>query len=79
MLKNYTVIITSDHGGGGGYGRNSHGSSSPEDMTIPFFIMGDGFEKGKQLEGISIIDVAPTIAVLLGVSVENDWMGKSIC
>ena len=35
-------------------------------MTIPMFFYGRCFEKGKQLEGLNLMDLAPTIASLMG-------------
>ena len=79
LPDDYTVIITADHGGGGYNGNNAHGSTSPVDMFIPMIIIGDGFDAGASLDGdISILDVAPTIADLLGVDAESYWAGHSL-
>lgn len=71
---NYTVIITSDHGGHD-FG---HGSEMKEDMTIPLFIVGDKFAKGRNLGPISILDIAPTITGLLDVATPSYWQGSAI-
>ena len=79
LPENYTVIITSDHGGGGDYGINDHGSTNPVDMTIPMFIIGDGFEPETVISSdVSILDVAPTVVAVLGVEEEKYWVGKSL-
>ena len=78
LPEEYVVIITSDHGGGGGYGDKSHGSSQEVDMTIPFFIIGDEYECGRVLNEISILDVAPTVADILEVEAECYWSGNSV-
>lgn len=70
----YTVIVTADHGGHD----RTHGTELPEDMTIPMFFIGPAFEADKKLSGISLIDIAPTIADIMGVSVPQEWEGKSI-
>ena len=70
----YTVIIISDHGGNG-FG---HGSDSPEDMTIPLFIIGEDFTPGENLGALSILDVAPTVLELLEVIPPEYWQGKAI-
>lgn len=70
----YTVIITADHGGHD----RAHGSLLPEDMTIPMFFIGPAFEPGKKLSGISLLDLAPTIAHIMGVSPAMEWEGKSL-
>ena len=70
----YTVIITTDHGGHD----RIHGTELPEDMTIPMFFIGPDFEAGKKLFGISLLDIAPTIVDLMGVPAAQEWEGKSI-
>ena len=49
-----------------------------EDMTIPMFFYGTQFVSGKELSGISILDIAPTIADIIGVSPAKEWEGKSL-
>ena len=70
----YTVIITADHGGHD----RSHGSDMPEDMTIPMILRGDAFKAGEEIHGVSILDVAPTVADVLGVPAAREWEGKSL-
>lgn len=70
----YTYIITADHGGHD----RTHGSEMPEDMTIPMFFCGENFEKGKEIENVSILDIAPTITSLLGLAPDEDWEGNSL-
>lgn len=70
----YTVIVTADHGGH----ERRHGTDMPEDMTIPMFFCGKQFEKGRELSGISILDIAPTIADILEVPRPREWEGKSL-
>ena len=70
----YTVIITADHGGHD----RMHGTDLDEDMIIPMFFIGTEFEKNKEIEGVSILDIAPTIAKVMGFSPEPEWEGKSI-
>ena len=64
----YRVIIMADHGGH----ERSHGSTLPEDMTIPFFFIGSEFEAGKEIAGVSLLDIAPTIAAVMGIEPEAD-------
>lgn len=70
----YAVIVMADHGGHD----RMHGTTLPEDMTIPVIAYGKPFEAGKRLEGISILDIAPTIVTLLDVEIPRDWEGKSL-
>ena len=51
----------------------------PEDMTIPLFFYGKDFPKGEMIEDdISLLEIAPTIAKLLGISAEPEWEGKPV-
>ena len=68
----YTVIVTADHGGH----ERTHGTDMPEDMTIPMFVRGNGYEVGETLNDAGILDLAKTIAAILGVSPSSDWEGK---
>jgi predicted AlkP superfamily pyrophosphatase or phosphodiesterase len=70
----YTVIVTADHGGHD----RTHGSDLDVDMIIPMFFFGRDFEAGKELSGISILDLAPTIADIMQVPAAREWEGKSI-
>ena len=50
----------------------------PEDMTIPIFFCGKQFEANKELEGVSILDIAPTIADVMNIPTAGEWEGKSL-
>jgi len=70
----YTIMVTADHGGHD----RSHGTEIPEDMLIPLIISGKRFEAQELPETVSILDIAPTVAALLGVQTDPDWEGKSL-
>lgn len=70
----YTVIVTADHGGH----ERSHGTDMPEDMTIPMIFLGEEFEAGRELSDVSILDIAPTVAEVMGVPAAREWEGKSL-
>jgi len=70
----YSIIVSADHGGH----ERTHGMEMPEDMTIPMFFLGEQFEAGKELKDISLLDLAPTIATLMGIPSVREWEGKSI-
>lgn len=70
----YHLIVTADHGG---HDRD-HGSRMVEDMTIPMIFYGPSFPAGEQLRELSIKDIAPTVASLLGMRCPPQWEGKSI-
>ena len=74
MPAEYSLIITADHGGHD----RTHGDTCPEDMTIPMFFLGDAFEPGKELDHISLLELAPTIAKLMGVAPVREWEGRSL-
>lgn len=75
LPESYTLIVVADHGGHD----RSHGTDKPEDMTIPVMIAGPAFEKDKELENVSIKDIAPTVVKLLGVTPAKEWEGKPLC
>ncbi|MBE6771939.1 MAG: hypothetical protein E7547_07350 [Ruminococcaceae bacterium] len=70
----YTYIITADHGGHD----RTHGSDMPEDMVIPVIIKGKGFDAGKILENVNIMDIAPTVTKILGVTPDEEWEGRAL-
>lgn len=74
MPSEYSLIITADHGGHD----RTHGDTCPEDMTIPMFFLGNAFEPGRELENISLLDLAPTIASLTGAARVREWEGRSL-
>ena len=69
-----SLIVTADHGGQ----ERSHGYDTPECMTIPIIMCGPRFEANKALPQLSIKDIAPTIAALLGIPAPGDWEGTSV-
>ena len=70
----YTIVITADHGGHD----RGHGENIPEDMTIPMFFIGKEFPKAVQLHGLTLLDLAPTIADLMGIPKVREWEGTSV-
>ena len=70
----FHVIVIADHGGH----ERTHGTEMPEDMTIPVFLRGQGFEPGRELEGVSIKDIAPTVCKLMGVPIPDEWEGNAL-
>lgn len=70
----YTVIVTADHGGHD----RTHGTALAEDMTVPMFYFGKAFPPGKGFSGGSILDIAPTVAKLMGVPCSPEWEGAAL-
>ena len=70
----YSVVIMADHGGHD----RSHGTTMPEDMTVPLMIYGKGVKSGENLENVSLLDIAPTICDILGIGSDPEWEGRSL-
>lgn len=68
-------IVHSDHGGH----ERTHGTESPEDMTIPWIAAGPGIKRGYTIDQpVSLLDTAPTIAHLLGLEPHSNWEGRIV-
>ena len=70
----YSIVIMADHGGHD----RSHGSTMPEDMTIPFFFYGKDFVAGEMAQPVSLLEIAPTIVKMMGIEPDSDWDGHAI-
>lgn len=69
------IIIHADHGGHD----RTHGTTRPEDMTIPWMIAGPKIKRGYQIQQpVSLLDTAPTVAWLLDVPVHEHWEGQPV-
>lgn len=71
---NYTVIVTSDHGG---HGRD-HGSDDLRDTTIPWIVWGRGVLPGQINGPVHTYDTAATALWLLGVAPAGGTMGHPV-
>lgn len=70
-----TVLVQSDHGGHD----RTHGTDSAEDMTIPWLVAGPDIRQGHQLEEkVTLLDTAPTLARLLGITPHFQWEGRCV-
>jgi arylsulfatase A-like enzyme len=69
------ILVTSDHGGHG----DLHGSSQPEDMTIPWLVAGPGVLPGTLLSApVTVYDTAATAAWALGLPLPADMAGRPV-
>ncbi len=68
------IIVTADHGGH----LSTHGSDSPEDMTIPWIASGSGIQPGPLSSPIHTMDTAATAAFALGLSAPPEWDGVPV-
>ena len=74
-LRNETlIIISADHGGHG----TSHGSSAPEDMTIPWIAAGPGIQPRALTSPVHTMDTAATAAFALGLPIPLEWDGVPV-
>jgi hypothetical protein len=67
-LERDTVIVISDHGQIDRGGLGAHGGAEPAMLIEPFIMTGAGVQPG-MFQDIKMVDVAPTIAVLLGINI----------
>jgi hypothetical protein len=75
LLEGTLVILTADHGGHG----FTHGTTSPEDMTIPWIVYGPGVAAGTSISvPVSTTDTAATALWSLGLPVPADWDGRPV-
>ncbi|NNL67496.1 MAG: sulfatase [Myxococcales bacterium] len=75
------VVFTSDHGEGfGAHGHFQHGNSLYEELLrVPLVMAGPGLPQGVAIrERVSHVDLAPTLAELLGVACCAGAQGRSL-
>ncbi len=68
------LIVTADHGGHD----STHGSDSPEDMTIPWVASGPGVVAKPLSSPIHTMDTAATAAFALGLPIPPEWDGVPV-
>jgi predicted AlkP superfamily pyrophosphatase or phosphodiesterase len=75
LPADYTVIVQADHGGHA----RIHGEDIPEDMTVPWIAAGPRIKAGHEIASpVSLLDTAPTIARVLGLTPHAHWEGKAV-
>lgn len=75
LREDTAVIVTADHGGH----LLTHGSNSPEDMTIPWIAVGSGVKQGHTISGaVTTYDTAATALQLLGVAIPAQFDGRPV-
>jgi len=57
---------------------STHGSSFSYDTHVPLMFYGTGIKKGSTLNKTEVIDIAPTISSLLGISFPNGCTGQPL-
>ena len=68
------LIISADHGGHD----TTHGSSMPEDMTIPWIAAGPGIQPKALTTIVHTMDTAATAAFALGLPLPAEWDGVPV-
>ena len=72
---NDAILLQSDHGGHD----RSHGSDLPEDMTVPWMVVGNNIRANYTIQSpVSLLDTAPTLARLLNIDPHPAWEGHCI-
>ena len=76
LYEQTTFIVTADHGGHD----TTHGTSSTEDMTIPWVIAGPGIKPGYEItRSVSLLDTPATIMQALGLKdYYVEWSSRSV-
>ena len=54
----------------------SHGTANRADTHVPIVFLGPGFVAGRYEDRVRTVDIAPTIATMLGVPVPEDLDGR---
>ncbi len=68
------LIVSADHGGHD----TTHGSSLPEDMTIPWIAAGAGIQPKALTSPVHTMDTAATAAFALGLPIPAEWDGVPV-
>lgn len=71
------LIALADHGGGGRVPTH-HDSPHPLDCTIPIFFDGAGVHPQELPDGLSILDVPPTVLWALGLAIPARYAGTPV-
>ncbi|HLU66367.1 MAG TPA: sulfatase-like hydrolase/transferase [Kofleriaceae bacterium] len=73
------IVFTADHGEEfGEHGGEAHGDLYPEDLRVPLLIHVPGGAARRVERPARLIDVAPTVAELLGLEVPDSFDGDSL-
>tara|TARA_R110002096_G_scaffold143328_1_gene299098 strand:+ start:59884 stop:61488 length:1605 start_codon:yes stop_codon:yes gene_type:complete len=74
-LQADTIIVTADHGHTDAGG---HGGEEDVVMRVPLILAGAGIRSDALLGSAELIDIAPTVAALLGVSAPGHALGRTL-
>jgi hypothetical protein len=74
-LARDTIIVTADHGH---VAPGGHGGLEPEVLQVPLVLAGAGIVPGASVGDARLLDVAPTIAALLGIPAPGHAEGRAL-
>ena len=75
LVRETLLIITADHGGHD----FTHGTTLPEDMTIPWIAVGPDVREGYEIpDQVVIYDTAATVLYFLGIPIPAHWDGRPL-
>ncbi|TAL10644.1 MAG: hypothetical protein EPO02_06740 [Nitrospirae bacterium] len=76
LYEQTTFLVSADHGGHG----TTHGTTMPEDMTIPWIAAGPGIKAGYEIkQPVSLMDMPATVMRAFGISdYYVEWKSRSV-
>ncbi|HET9993370.1 MAG TPA: alkaline phosphatase family protein, partial [Kofleriaceae bacterium] len=74
-LSQDAILITADHGH---TNRGGHGGVEPEVLSVPLILAGAGVKPGATSDDAHLIDLAPTVATLLGIPAPGHGLGRTL-
>jgi hypothetical protein len=74
-FDNDAIVVVADHGH---VDRGGHGGVEPEVVDVPLVLAGAGVRPGVTLVDARLIDVAPTVAAMLGVPAPAHALGRTL-
>lgn len=79
-LGDMVVLVTSDHGEEfWEHGRTLHSQPHEETLRVPFVLRADGRLTSRKIESpVGLVDAAPTLAALAGLSPSPTWEGRNL-
>jgi len=74
-LTQDAIVVVADHGHTGPGG---HGGVEPEVLSVPLVMAGAGVKPGATVDNAYLIDIAPTVAALLGIPGPGHALGRTL-
>jgi hypothetical protein len=74
-LTQDAIVVVADHGHTGPGG---HGGVEPEVLSVPLVMAGAGIKPGAAVDNAYLIDIAPTVAALLGIAGPGHGLGRTL-